>query len=383
MPALIRSRSAVVACVTLATVTDLMAYSVVVPILPDYTSRFGAGPTTIGLLFASFGLTLLALSLPMGAISDRLGRRGPMMAALALLAISTSLFAYAGSLAALFAARMLQGVADAVTWVVGLAIVADLYGPDERGRIMGLVMSGTGFGLIVGPSLGGWLYEIGGARLPFLLVAALAVVDLAAFAVVAPDHRSAGVQVSIRRVLAVRGVALCAVAVVAGAATVSMLEPVLPLFLGSRLGLGPAAIGTLFGVAALASSLVHPIYGRLSDRWGGWRLMIAGLVLSGLMLPVLNAAVGPRSAALCMVLMWAASSLVVTPSLAFMAEAASSAGLESHGVVYGAYNVAWAVGIMAGPAAGGFLLGRIGFGPLSVWWAAALFATALILARSR
>ena len=41
------------------------------------------------------------------------------MAALALLAVSTALFAYARDLPTLFAARMLQGVADAVTWVVG------------------------------------------------------------------------------------------------------------------------------------------------------------------------------------------------------------------------------------------------------------------------
>jgi MFS family permease len=45
-------------------------------VLPDYAARFNAGPTTIGLLFASFGVTLLAVSLPMGVISDRLGRKG-------------------------------------------------------------------------------------------------------------------------------------------------------------------------------------------------------------------------------------------------------------------------------------------------------------------
>jgi MFS transporter, DHA1 family, solute carrier family 18 (vesicular amine transporter), member 1/2 len=378
-----RSRSVVAACVTLATFTDLVAYSVAVPILPDYASRFGADPTTIGLLFASFGVTLLAVSLPMGAVSDRLGRKGPLVLALALLALSTALFAYATSLAVLFAARMLQGAADAVTWVVGLALVADLYRPEERGRVMGLVMSGTGLGLILGPSLGGWLYEIGGIRLPFLFVSGLAVVDLVAFAIVTPSRRGSGSRVPVWRVLSVKAVAVCAVAVVAGAATIAMLEPVLPLFFEARLGLGPAAIGTLFGVAALASSVLHPIYGRLSDRWGGKRLMLAGLVLSGLILPILNAAVGPLSAALTMVLVWGALNLIVTPSLAFMAEAASAAGLESHGVAYGIYNVAWAVGLMGGPSLGGFLLEHAGFGALTAGWAIVLIAVAAVLASRR
>ena len=145
----------------------------------------------------------------------------------------------------------------------------------------------------------------------------------------------------------------------------------------------PAAIGTLFGVAALTSSLVNPIYGRLSDRWGGRRLMLGGLVLSSLMLPVLNASAGPLSAAVAMVLMWGALNMIVTPSLAFMAEAASAAGLESYGVAYGVYNVAWAVGLLGGPSLGGFLFEHIGFAALTAWWALALLIVALVVARNR
>jgi MFS transporter, DHA1 family, solute carrier family 18 (vesicular amine transporter), member 1/2 len=152
------SRGLVLICITTATFTDLVAYSVAVPVLPDYATRFHASPTTVGLLFASFGVALLTLSIPMGAVSDRLGRKGPMIGALALLAGATLLFAYATTLPMLFAARMLQGAADAVTWVVGFALIADLYGEADRGRAMGLVMAGSSLGIIVGPLVGGWLY---------------------------------------------------------------------------------------------------------------------------------------------------------------------------------------------------------------------------------
>ena len=57
--------------------------------------------------------------------------------------------------------------------------------------------------------------------------------------------------------------------------------------------------------------------------------------------------------------------------------------MESFGVVYGAYNVAWAVGLMAGPAIGGFLLERIGFGPLTIGWSLLLLVISLTLARLR
>ena len=143
----------------------------------------------------------------------------------------------------LFAARLVQGAADGMTWVVGFAMIADLYGPDERGRAMGLAMAGSTLGIIIGPVLGGWLYEVGGIRLPFLVVAAMAIVDLIVFAIVAPRTRGSGPAVPMRRVLTHRPVAITALVVIAGGGTIAMLEPVIPLVMQSRLGLGPAAIG--------------------------------------------------------------------------------------------------------------------------------------------
>ncbi len=369
------------ACITTATFTDLVAYSVSVPVLPDFAARFNAGPAMIGLLFASFGFTLLILSIPMGAISDRIGRKGPMIAGLALLAISTIAFAFAQSLPMLFAARLVQGAADGITWIVGFAMIADLYGPNERGRAMGLAMAGSTLGIIIGPVLGGWLYEAGGIRLPFLVVAAMAIVDLVAFAIVAPRTKGTGASAPIRRVLTHRPVAITALVVIAGGGTIAMLEPVIPLVMRSRVDLGPAAIGTLFGIAAIASTTMHPIYGRLSDRWGSRRLMTVGLIGSAFVLPLLNFATDFTSAALVMVPMWMVFSMIVTPSLAYMAEAASAAGFESYGVVYGVYNMAWAVGLMGAPALGGFLLERTGLQVLTIGWSAFLLMTSLVLAR--
>src|SRR6266566_5341142 len=203
------NRSVVLACITTATFTDMVAYSVAVPVLPDYAQRFHASPTMVGLLFGSFGVALLALSIPLGAMSDRLGRKGMMIGALALLTGATLLFAYAQSLPMLFAARMLQGVADAATWVVGFALIADLYGEDERGRAMGLAMGGSTLGFIIGPLLGGWLYEIGGIRLPFLVVAGLAAVDLIVFAGVTPStENTPAVAGSMWQLLRVRPIAV-------------------------------------------------------------------------------------------------------------------------------------------------------------------------------
>ena len=134
MMSLRSSRAVVVALMTFATFTDILAYSIAVPVLPHLSRQFGASPTVIGVLFASFGVTLFAISVPMGTFSDRIGRRLPLVGGLLALAAASALFAFAPGMTWLFVARLVQGGADAVTWVVGFALIADLYAAEERGR---------------------------------------------------------------------------------------------------------------------------------------------------------------------------------------------------------------------------------------------------------
>lgn len=371
------ARVLAVVLVTLGTFTDLLAYSIAVPVLPDLTGRLGASPTTIGFLFASFGLTLLGVSIPVGALSDRIGRRWPLVIGMAILAASTAAFAFATTLPALFAARLMQGAADAITWGVGFALVADLYGPAERGRVMGLVMSGSNLGVMLGPSIGGWLYETGGAQLPFMLVTALAVVGGLGFLWVRlPEPTAVREHVPFRVLIRDPDVAACSVLILVVASTLTMFEPVLALHLSSALGLTPGRIGMVFGVGAIASTVLHPVYGRLADRFGGRRLMIAGMIIASAVMPLLARA-ETYGGALALFLVQAGTlSMTVTPSLTYMAEAGARAGAVSFGVSYGLYNFAWGCGLLVGPAAGGVLYERLGLIRMLVLWPLFVLGTA-------
>jgi MFS transporter, DHA1 family, solute carrier family 18 (vesicular amine transporter), member 1/2 len=375
------SRGVILALVTFAAFTDIVAYSIAVPVLPDLSRKLGASPTTIGLLFASFGLTLLTVSIPMGAVSDRIGRRGLLVAGMLVLAVATLLFAFSDSLPILFLARLAQGGADAVTWVVGLALLADVYEASERGRATGIVMSGTGFAFMIGPSLGGWLYEIGGVGLPFVMVAVMAVAAAVAFLSLAvPLHHTDRDPVPVLAVVRVPAVAACAAAVVVASSTSSMLEPVLALHL-EAVGTNPGRIGVVFGIAAVATTILNPVFGRLADRWGARRLTLWGLIVSAAVMPMFARTWSFASATASFPVQAAAIALVITPSLAYMAEAVSDAGLGSFGVAYGLYNVAWGIGLLAGPAVGGFLFERVGFRQLLQWWAPLIVVVTIVLAR--
>ena len=136
-------------------------------------------------------------------------------------------------------------------------------------------MSGSNLGFMLGPSIGGWLYESGGARLPFQLVTILAVAaGLGFFWLRLPPPVAAREPLPFRSLIRMPAVASCAVVVAVASATFSMFEPVLALFLSSSLQLSPGRVGLVFGAAAVASAALHPIYGRLADRYGGRRLML-------------------------------------------------------------------------------------------------------------
>jgi MFS transporter, DHA1 family, solute carrier family 18 (vesicular amine transporter), member 1/2 len=375
-------RAYAVALVALTTFTDLVAYSIAVPVLPDLGRQYGASPTLIGLLFASFGLTVLAVSVPMGAVSDRGGRKRPLVAGAFGLLVSTLIFAYADSMTWLFAARLVQGAADAVTWVVGFALIADLYGPAERGRVMGIVMAASTFGFMAGPTLGGWLYEAGGIKLPFLFVAALAAIATIGLALVPIAATApASNRPPMRAVFRAPEVRRCALAVVVAAGTIAMIEPVLSLHLASEIQLGPARVGLVFGLAAIATALLHPLFGRLADRLGGRTVTFAGLFAVAFALPLFGLVRSFETAAAVNVVQAIAVAMVVTPSLAYIAEAISPLGVESFGVAYGVYNFAWALGLLVGPALGGFLYERIGLHSLALGWALFVLVTALALVR--
>lgn len=368
---------AVVALVTFATFTDILAYSIAVPVLPDISQRFGASPTMVGLLFASFGLTVLVTSVPMGAISDRTGRRLPLVGGMALLAVSAVAFAYAPTLQWLFAARLMQGAADAITWVVGFAVIADVTTTDDRGRAMGVAMSGSTFGFMTGPTFGGWLYEAGGPTLPYLLVAALAVVAAVGLAVIPlPAPSRDQTRPDIARIAATPAVLVCAIAVTVGGGTIAMTEPVLALFLSAMIGLGPARIGMVFGAGAVVAAVMHPVFGRIADRTGARGLTLLGLGCIGAVLPLLTQIESFASAVALQTVCALAISVMVTPSLAFMAEGTAATGTPSFGVAYGIYNFAWALGLLVGPSLGGYFYERSGFATMMTVWAAGVVLTA-------
>jgi multidrug resistance protein len=154
---------------------DLIGFGIVLPILPQYAERFGAGAFVIGVLSASFSLAQLVFAPVLGRLSDRFGRKPIIIISLFGTAIGSLITGFAGSLWMLFLGRILDGMSGASV-SVAQAAVADLSPPRQRARYMGLIGAAFGVGFVAGPAIGA-LGALGGAKVPFFIAAAIAGVN--------------------------------------------------------------------------------------------------------------------------------------------------------------------------------------------------------------
>ena len=143
------------------------------PGLPELTrdldSPAWAAQLTITTCMAGLGVGQLVA----GPLSDRLGRRRPLLAGLTAYAVTSALCALAPTIWALLAVRLIQGLAGAAGIVIARAIVRDRYEGSSAARIYSLLMLVAGLAPILAPLAGGQLLHVTDWRGVFLALAAV------------------------------------------------------------------------------------------------------------------------------------------------------------------------------------------------------------------
>jgi MFS family permease len=288
------------------------------------------------LVVSSWTLTMAAL-LPLGGwLGDRIGRRRLFLISVAVLGVAALGATWAPSLPVLVAFRVLQGAASAGITPTVMGLLADNVGPTHRARAVGYWAAANGFGMAVGPPLGGLLTAWFGWRSifwPTALLATLAVVMtfrfvpadigrpirlewkgalslllavvlllscvaaipalgvwsptiwllaaagvLAAVAFTAISNRMAAPFLSpsllLDRTFLVSNAAAFAQMFCLGAILLAV-----PLYLTRSAGRSPTAAGVLLFALPAAMTLLAPLSARASRRWGAIITIRAGLVV--------------------------------------------------------------------------------------------------------
>lgn len=139
----------------------------------------GLQPAQVGLLFTLGGLVGMALTIPLGHLADRVGRERAL--ALGLLASIGSMLglAFAVGFAPLLAANTLGRLSHAIFGPAGAARLSELVPRQRLTTAMGLYGFAEDVGVIIGPALGGAVWEPWGYRWTFLLAALIGLAGLA------------------------------------------------------------------------------------------------------------------------------------------------------------------------------------------------------------
>ncbi|WP_210408148.1 DHA2 family efflux MFS transporter permease subunit [Allokutzneria sp. NRRL B-24872] len=154
--------------------------------LPELTTGFQTSFATIQWVVTGY-LLALAMAIPVtGWAADRFGARRVYLLALVLFTAGSALAGLAWDVGSLVVFRVLQGFAGGLLGPAGTAILVRLAGPDQVGKVMGVLGVPMLLGPISGPILGGWLVDVAGWRALFLINVPIGVVALVISARVLP-----------------------------------------------------------------------------------------------------------------------------------------------------------------------------------------------------
>ena len=351
-------RRAIVAIGVGAVTIDTALLGLIAPLLPEIEQRTGAGDAALGLALAAYAVPIALLSLPLGRAADALGRRAMLVAGLLFVAAGSVLVAVSGSIGVLMAARAVQGVGSAASWISALALVSDTAPPGRRGEALGAALGATSAGSIAGPALGGVTADLLSFEAPFLIFCALALaLTVAALAVLPRETPRAdpAVPALTAIVSATRSGfgAWAAAIMLGGACLLGLVEVVAPLDLDARLGLSSSAIGLLFAASIAVDAALSPFGGRWGDRRGRRGPALVGLVVTGISMLALAFLPGIGGTAVALGIYGAGFSLMMAASVPWLDEAFPA---EERGLAYGVQNLVYAAGYTIGPILGGLLL---------------------------
>ena len=370
------SRKDLLAVFLMIFIADLVM-GVFSPTFSLYARSLGASLTLIGALGSMPGLMRIASSIPLGMISDAKGRKGVMMSGMLLLAVSTYLCAVVLNPYLLLPVRMLTGVVLTSTFFIGMAYMGDIVAKADRALASGVYTTCMGLGSAVGSALGGQMVGQLGYATTFRLAAGVALIGfgIAWFGLTPSPKRpialgGAASALGKLGLLAKQPSLLAAslgyllIMLMFQAAIVSFF----PVYADS-LFISQVAIGSMFAIRGLASTVVRLPTGMLMTRFASRHVMVGAVSLGMAMVFGICFLTEPILLTILLAGEGVCFGVFITSSQVFITEQFTE---SDRGTAMGVYSMTGSIAVSAGP----FLLGAVAdlWGLRAVFW----FTSALV-----
>ncbi|MFE0188829.1 Bcr/CflA family multidrug efflux MFS transporter [Streptomyces sp. NPDC059008] len=259
------------------------------PALPQVTAALHSPAATIQLTLTTCLAGMALGQMIVGPMSDKWGRRRPLLVGMVIYVLATALCAVATDVAFLIAFRLLQGLAGAAGIVIARAVVRDLYDGDAMARFFSTLMLISGVAPVVAPLIGGQILQITDWRGVFVVLTAVgAALTLLVWRTLpetlAPERRHPGglgqTLRTMRDLLADRGFTGYLLAGAFAFAALFAYISASPFVVQEIYGASPQTFSLLFGLNSVGLVLAGQINGKLLvGRVSMEKVLGCGLVL--------------------------------------------------------------------------------------------------------
>lgn len=269
----------------------MVGYGIVAPVFARRFDDLGAGVGALSLLMAAAAAGQFLFAPLMGALADRFGRRPLILVGLAAIVVANTIYLFIDTTASYIAVRFVLGALSAGILPAALGTVADLVPEERRAQSVGMVMGSYGVGFVVGPTIGGVLFDAWGFAAPFAASAVLGVITLVLAATRLPETRRpapAHAQATalprvpwhqaLPRPLALLGTLL--LLDLLAILPFALVEPPMLFYFYDNLSFSATQFGLVVGAYGLTQAVGQLTLGRLSDRWGRAPLIALGFAMN-------------------------------------------------------------------------------------------------------
>ncbi|KAI1240944.1 MFS-type transporter SLC18B1, partial [Lamprotornis superbus] len=277
-----------------------------------------------------------------------------------------------------FLVRAMDAISFSAAITASFSILAKAF-PTKIATVLGSLEIFSGLGLVLGPPLGGFLYQSFGYEVPFITLGCIVLALVPVNMCILPKYDSTPRKESFWKLILLPKVLILCLTIFSLSACLGFLDPTMSLFILKKFRLPAGYVGLVFLGLALSYSLSSPLLGLLSDKLPYIRKWL--LIFGDLMVAVCFFMLGPAPVLHIESQLWmfvlvlvligfslGMSAIPVFPEILQCAyENGFEEGLSLLGLVSGLFNAMWSLGAFVGPILGGFLNEELGFE-----WAAAI-----------
>ena len=343
----------------------IVGIAFVIPFLPILAVDYGANGFELGLIMASFSISMAITQPIVGLFSDRHGRKLFLLAGLAIYSLTGFAYVLSSSVIDMSLIRLIQGVGGGLVFAVSMAYVGDLAPEEHEGRYMGMYNVAMFGGFGCGPLIGGILKDAFGMNASFIGMGVLGAMAFVSILLFLPESRTTNnseeQQESIGSAFAgiLSETRMVGIFIIRLAVMFSMVPSFifLPILLTDVMQASATQIGLVITSRTMVTAALQYPFGWVADRYNRVLLTISSLFGMSIVVSLLGLSQELWHAFILFTLLGVMEAIFQPTNSAMILEGGRSHGM---GTTMGIFNMAMSIGMFIGSLGAGVLIDAFG-----------------------